>query len=93
MVTRKKSYFLCVVNNEKGARYMKNTTESDNLPLFLGVEVIQKDMSVSRSKAYEIIKKLNTDMKREYPEALVVNGRVNRFWYQKACLMDRKEGT
>lgn len=59
-------------------------------PLYIGVDVVQDDLGISRAKAYEVIRQLNADMKTQNPKALVVNGRVNRIWYEEACLQ-RKE--
>ena len=62
-----------------------NMTENTNT-MFIGVAQIQKDWGISRSKAYQIIKDLNAELKKKNPTALVVSGRVNRFWYEEACL-------
>lgn len=44
------------------------------------------DLGVSKAKAYAVIKELNTELKKEYPRAIVVAGKVNRIWYEEACL-------
>ena len=44
------------------------------------------DLGVSRAKAYDVIKELNAQMKKENPRAIVVSGKVNRIWYEEACL-------
>ena len=56
------------------------------LPLYVGVETVKQDLGVSRAKAYEIIRTLNNEMKAEHPRAIVVSGKVNRIWYEEACL-------
>lgn len=56
------------------------------LPLFVGVDTVQYDLGVSRAKAYGVIKELNDKLKKEYPKAIVVAGKVNRIWYEEACL-------
>ena len=48
------------------------------------------DLGVSRAKAYDVIKQLNKELKKENPRAIVVAGKVNRIWYEEACL---KAGT
>ena len=63
------------------------TMAEERLPLFVGVDTIKHDLGVSRAKAYEVIKELNTEMKAQNPRAIVVNGKVNRIWYEEACLM------
>ena len=55
-------------------------------PLFVGVDQIKFDLGVSRAKAYEVIKQLNKEMKERNPRAIVVSGKVNRIWYEEACL-------
>lgn len=55
-------------------------------PLYIGVDVVRDDLGISKSKAYEVIRKLNREMKAQNPKAIVVNGRVNRIWYEEACL-------
>ena len=55
-------------------------------PLFIGVDTVMFDLGVSRAKAYDVIKELNAQMKKENPRAIVVCGKVNRIWYEEACL-------
>ena len=59
----------------------------ERLPLFIGVDTIKADLGASRAKAYEVIKELNAEMKAQNPRAIVVNGKVNRIWYEEACLL------
>lgn len=61
-----------------------NETISEKL--YIGPDTVMKDFDVSRPKAYAIIHSLNEDLRREYPSAIVVAGKVNRFWYDEACL-------
>jgi hypothetical protein len=58
----------------------------ERLPLFVGVDTVKFDLGVSRAKAYEVIKELNKEMKQQNPRAIVVTGKVNRIWYEEACL-------
>ncbi len=60
--------------------------KSEKIPLFVGVDTVKADLGVSRAKAYEIIKDLNRQLKEENPRAIVVSGKVNRIWYEEACL-------
>ena len=64
--------------------------KEQHLPLFVGVDTVKFDLGVSRAKAYEVIKQLNREMKEQNPRAIVVAGKVNRIWYEEACL---KAGT
>ncbi len=63
--------------------------EEKRLPLFVGVDTVQFDLGVSRAKAYEVIKELNKELKKKNPRAIVVAGKVNRIWYEEACLLSR----
>lgn len=58
----------------------------ERLPLFVEVDTVECDLGVSKAKAYAVIKELNTELKKEYPRAIVVAGKVNRIWYEEACL-------
>ena len=60
--------------------------KEDRLPLFVGVDTVKYDLGVSRDKAYEVIKQINKEMKEQNPRAIVVSGKVNRIWYEEACL-------
>ncbi len=61
--------------------------EQERLPMFVGVDTVKYDLGVSRAKAYEVIKDLNRQLKAQNPRALIVSGKVNRIWYEEACLM------
>ena len=60
---------------------------------YIGPQQIMEDWDVSRATAYNIIKKMNAQLKKEHPTALIIAGKVNRIWYEKACLQptDRKQ--
>lgn len=58
--------------------------------LFVNVSTVQSDLGVSRAKAYQVIKDLNEQLKKKHPMAIVVAGKVNRVWYEEACLMHTK---
>ena len=60
------------------------------IPMFVGVDTVKFDLGVSKAKAYEVIKQLNRELKEQNPRAIVVAGKVNRIWYEEACL---KTGT
>lgn len=53
---------------------------------YIGPQRIMEDWDVSRATAYSIIKKMNAQLKEEHPTALVIAGKVNRIWYEEACL-------
>ncbi len=64
-------------------------------PAYVGPTEIMQDWAVSKATAYNIIRKMNTQLKREHPSALIIAGKVNRVWYEEACLQtgSRKETT
>ena len=55
--------------------------------LFVTVDTVQSDLGVSRAKAYQVIQDLDEKKKKKHPMAIVVAGKVNRVWYEEACLM------
>ncbi|MCR5012621.1 MAG: hypothetical protein K6A72_09775 [Lachnospiraceae bacterium] len=57
---------------------------------YVGVGTVMNDFDISKPKAYAIIHALNEDLKKTYPSAIVVAGKVNRFWYEEACLNQKK---
>ncbi len=61
---------------------MENKTKT----LFVDVATVCHDLGVSRAKGYQIIKELNSELKKQHPMAIVVAGKVNRVWYEEACL-------
>lgn len=61
---------------------------TNNKPLFVNVDTVRNDLGVSRAKAYQVIKELNTELKKKYPMAIVVAGKVNRIQYEEACLQN-----
>ena len=55
--------------------------------LFVTVDEIQQQCGVSRAKAYQIIRELNQELKKQNPRAIIISGKVNRTWYEEACLI------
>ena len=53
---------------------------------FVSVDEVAFDYSCSKAKAYQIIRNLNDELKRQYPHSQIVAGRVNRVWYEESCL-------
>ena len=54
--------------------------------MYVTPETVMKDFGVSKPKAYSIIQNLNQELKKLHPTAIVVAGKVNRIWYDQACL-------
>ena len=68
--------------------------------IFVGVETVVKDLGISKPKAYKIIKELNeidfaalVTVKKANPNAIIINGKVNRNWYNQACLIRSNDET
>ena len=57
--------------------------------ILVDAETISNDLGISKTMAYKIIKELNTQMKKENPNAIVITGKANRIWYNEALF--RKE--
>lgn len=55
-------------------------------PMYVDVEEICRDWNCSRSKGYAVIKQLSKQMLEENPTAIVMSGKINRAYYEKACL-------
>lgn len=54
--------------------------------MYVGVDEVCADWGVSRSKGYAIIKQLSDQMKAENPKFLTMAGKINRFYYEEACM-------
>ena len=61
--------------------------------LFVGPAEIMENWGVSRCKAYGIIRELNEELKKVHPKALIIAGKVNRKWYEEACLINNEKET
>ena len=61
---------------------MNNTQNS----LLVGVDTVQKDLGVSKAKAYQIIREINRKLKEKNPDAITVAGKVNRILYEKSVM-------
>ena len=56
---------------------------------YVVVTTVMRDFDVSRAKAYIIIRSLNQRLLETHPNAIIVAGKVNRIWYEDACLLNR----
>lgn len=68
--------------SQKGDKNM----EQKRMPVYVGVEEVCRDWGCSRSKGYAIIKQLSEQMKEENPKLLVMSGKINRVYYNEACM-------
>ncbi|MBR5177992.1 MAG: hypothetical protein IKW90_04205 [Lachnospiraceae bacterium] len=57
-----------------------------NEKIYVGVYEVAKDFDISKQKAYQINKQLNKQLKDNCPTAIIISGKVNRIWYEEACL-------
>ena len=62
----------------------------DNETMYITPEHIMTEWGVSRATAYNIIKDMKKRISAEHPNALIVPGKVNRLWYDEACLKTTK---
>ncbi len=57
-----------------------------NETAYIGPQTIMSDWGVSRATAYNIIKKMNAQLQKDHPSAIIIAGKVNKIWYEEACL-------
>lgn len=57
---------------------------------YVGATQIMKDWDVCRATAYSMIRRLNKQLLDKNPTAIIVSGKVNRAWYDQACLRSNK---
>ena len=57
--------------------------------MYVGAQEVMDDWGVSRPQAYKMIRELNERLKSEHPKALMVAGKINRQYYEEACLVRR----
>lgn len=60
---------------------------------YVGPTEIMRDWDVSKATAYNLIRKLNHDLKEQYPTAIIVSGKVSRAWYNRACMHTQETTT
>ena len=51
-----------------------------NSKLWVDAETIAQDFDISKTKAYQIIRELNQQLKAAHPTAIIFAGKVNRKW-------------
>lgn len=59
--------------------------------IYIGPQQIMEDWGVCRATAYNLIKEMNEQIKKEHPSAITMQGKVNKIWYEEACLKRRTE--
>lgn len=59
---------------------------NDTMSTYVSADEVAKEWAVSKVTAYKIIKELNCSLKEHEPIAIVIPGKVNRAWYDKAKL-------
>ena len=58
---------------------------------YVSVETVMEDFDISKPKAYAIIHKLNEELRKQHPTAIIISGKVNRKWYEMACLTSSED--
>ena len=61
--------------------------EEKRKTMYVDVDEVCEDWGVCRSKGYAIIKDLSSQLLKENPKVLLVAGKINRIYYEEACLM------
>ena len=64
-------------------KYMGDT---NSRPAYVDVAEVCRDWGCSSSKGYAIIKQLSEQMKSENPRLLTMSGKINRIYYEEACM-------
>ena len=54
--------------------------------MYVGVQEVMEDWGCCKSKGYDIINQLSKQMHEENPKLLVMRGKINRVYYEEACL-------
>jgi hypothetical protein len=58
--------------------------------MYVGVDEICRDWGCSKSKAYGIIRQLSEQMHNENPKLIIMAGKINRIYYEEACMKGRR---
>lgn len=53
---------------------------------YYGASSIQKITGCKQTFAYDLIRKLQTSFKKEYPEAIVIQGKIPIWYFEKKLL-------
>lgn len=61
--------------------------------MYVNADEVALDWGVSKSQAYKIIKKLNSQIRSQYPEAIIISGKVSRSYYNRCCLANTDDRT
>ena len=56
--------------------------------MYVNADEVARDWGVSKSQAYKIIQKLNRQIREQFPDAIIVSGKVSRAYYNRCCLTD-----
>ena len=58
---------------------------------YVGAAQIMRDWDVCKATAYNMIRRLNKQLLDKHPTAIIISGKVNRAWYDEACLRVSKK--
>lgn len=59
--------------------------DDNRKPLFVNAREIQEDWGVSKAMAYNIIRRMSEQLKKENPKSLILQGKINRAFYEECC--------
>lgn len=58
---------------------------------FYDSKEIIKITGLGKSASYKLIKELNTRLKREYPETIIIKAKVPKWYFEKKILIKKPE--
>lgn len=58
---------------------------------YYGVEDVMKITGAGQNKCYEIIRELNKQYKKKFPEAIMIQGQVAQWYFEEAMGFKEKE--
>jgi len=58
---------------------------------YYNVQDVMEMTQKSQNKAYEIIRQLNKQFKKKYPESVPIQGQVMKWYFDEAMGIERKE--
>ena len=79
-------FYITVKGSIKIEGREKHMVDTNIRPAYVDVAEVCRDSGCSRSKGYSIIKQLSEQMKSENPRLLTMSGKINRIYYEEACM-------
>ena len=88
---RNKTKSLCYdIRNEANNLYIlwkgEDRMEETKKTAYVDVEEVCRDWGCSGSNGYAVSTQVSQQMMEELPELLVMSGKINRIYYEEACM-------